>query len=306
MARCCGGGCECKVSAGTRISVTGIGSANDPFVIAADVTLLVQDTDVINMSRGGSGTGLDPWIISATFADTAQLGDIPDVNVVGVTNAQVLGWNSSLNKWTPRAPTTAASGSVQHDTSLSGDGSGGSPLQVVEATGGGLTTSAGGLGLDDTTKRTLVRKFASDAARVAASPTPTVNDLSNVTSRPGQVDYWTGSQWLPVKSQYSVDGAGQQLLALSGAYVDGASVTMMVRHFSGVTAADGTLTVLPNSLLTGRAGVLSVTVNVTGAQSYMPVMGTGSNYIYITARRLDNGAVLASQNISGQVTAYVY
>jgi hypothetical protein len=258
------------------------------------------------MSRGGSGTGLDPWIISATFADTAQLGDIPDVNVVGVTNAQVLGWNSSLNKWTPRAPTTAASGSVQHDTSLSGDGSGGSPLQVVEATGGGLTTSAGGLGLDDTTKRTLVRKFASDAARVAASPTPTVNDLSNVTSRPGQVDYWTGSQWLPVKSQYSVDGAGQQLLALSGAYVDGASVTMMVRHFSGVTAADGTLTVLPNSLLTGRAGVLSVTVNVTGAQSYMPVMGTGSNYIYITARRLDNGAVLASQNISGQVTAYVY
>jgi hypothetical protein len=245
-------------------------------------------------------------VLTAGFAATAQLGDIPDVNAVGVTNAQVLGWNSSLNKWTPRAPTTAASGSVQHDTSLSGDGSGGSPLQVVEATGGGLTTTAGGLGLDDTTKRTLVRKFATDAARTAASPTPTVNDVSAVTSRPGQVDYWTGSQWLPLKSQFSVDAQSQQLLSLSGSYVDGVAVTMVVRHFSGVTAPDGTLTVLSNTLLTGKAGVLSASVAVTGAQSYMPVMAAGSNYIYITARRLDNGAVLASQNISGQVTAYVY
>jgi hypothetical protein len=286
--------------------VTGIGSLDDPFVISANVAMQVFDSKVIDLTFGGLGTTASPWVLTAGFSSTAQLGDIPDVSAVGPTNGHVLGWNSALNKWTPRAPTTAASGSVQHDTSLSGDGSAGSPLQIVEATDGGLTTTPSGLGLDDTTKRSLVRKFASDAARAAASPNPSTNDLSSVSSRPGQIDYWTGSQWLPQKSQFSVNGSGQQLLSLSGAYADGAPVTMMVRNFSGVTAADGTLTVLANSLLTGRAGVLSVTVNVTGAQSYMPVMGTGANFIYITARRLDNGAVLASQNISGQVTAYVY
>lgn len=306
MARCCGGGCACKVSAGSRISVTGIGSLNDPFVISADTALTVLDSDVIDLTISGAGTEISPWVLSAGFAATAQLGDIPDVAVVGVTNAQVLGWNSSLSKWTPRAPTTASAGSVQHDTSMSGDGSAGSPLQIVEDPNGGLTTAATGLGLNDTTKRTLVRKFASDAARSAASPTPTVNDLSSVTSRPGQVDYWTGSQWEPVKSQFSVDGVGQQMLSLSGAYAAGAPVTMMVRNFSGITAADGTLTVLANSLLTGKAGVLSASVAATGAQPYAPMLAAGSNYIYITARRLDTGAVLASQNISGQVTAYVY
>lgn len=306
MARCCGGGCACKVVGGPRVLVTGIGSANDPFLIEADVELAVLDSDVIDLTIAGGGTTANPWVLSAGFAPTAQLGDLPDVNAVGVTNAQVLGWNSSLNRWTPRAPTTAASGSVQHDTSMTGDGSAGSPLQIVEDPNGYLATAASGLGLTDAGKRSLVRKFASDAARTAASPAPTVNDLSSVNSRPGQIDYWTGSQWLPQKSQFSVDAANAQLLNLSGTYVDGVPVTMMVRQFNGVTAADGTLTVLSNSLLAGRAGVLSASVTVTGAQSYMPVMAAGSNFIYITARRLDNGAVLASQNISGQITAYVY
>lgn len=306
MARCGGAGCSCKVSAGPRITVTGIGSASDPFVIEADVNLTVGDSDVIDLSIAGGGTALSPWVLTAGFASTAQLGDIPDVAAVGVTNGQVLGWNSSLNKWTPRAPTTAAAGSVQHDTSMSGDGSAGSPLQIVEDPNGGLTTAASGLGLTSGYKNQLVRQFATDAARNTASPAPVVNSLSSVASRPGQVDYWTGSQWERVKSQFDVDADGQQLLNLSGGYVEGLPVTMVVRNFSGLTASDGTLTVLANTLLTGKAGVLSASVSVTGAQSYMPIVAAGSNYIYITARRLDTGAVLASQNISGQVTAYVY
>lgn len=306
MARCCGGGCACKVSAGPRILVTGIGSANDPFVVEADVDLEVLDGDVIDLTITGGGTALNPWVLSAGFASSAQLGDIPDVEVVGVTNGQVLGWNSSLNRWTPRAPTTASAGAVQHDTSLTGDGSAGSPLQIVEDPSGGLITGAGGVGLTSSYKNQLVRQFATDANRDAASPAPVINSLSSVTARPGQVDYWTGSQWLPVKSQFSVDGAGQELLALSGAYANGTAVTMLVRNFSGVTAGDGTLTVISSTTLTGKAGVLSATIQPTGAQSYMPLVGAGTNSIYVVARRLDTGAVLGGQNISGQVTAYVY
>jgi hypothetical protein len=306
MARCCGGGCACKVSAGPRILVTGIGSANDPFVIGADVDLTVLDSDVIDLSITGGGTTLDPWVLTAGFASSAQLGDIPDVEVVGATNGQVLGWNSSLNKWTPRAPTTAAAGAVQHDVSLIGDGSAGSPLQVNEDSLGGLTTFPTGLGLSNGTRRQLVRIFDSDAERDASTLIPQVNNLSSVTSRPGRIDYWTGSQWLPVKSQIYIDAGQQELLSLSGGYTANTPVTMMVREFTGVTAADGTLTILSSTLLSGRAGVLSASVQVTGVQPYAPMVAAGANYIYITARRLDTGAVLGGQNISGQVTAYVY
>lgn len=306
MARCCGGGCSCKIVEGSNITVTGVGSAQDPFVIATDIDMDVVDNDVFNLSLGGDGSATSPWALQVAFASTAQLTDVPDVNAPTPTNGQVLGWDNATQRWTPRAPTTAPTGAVSHDTSLAGDGSVGTPLQVQEDPTRGLSTTAGGLGITDALRNSTIRKFADATARAATTPVPTLNTLSELDTRPGVIDYWTGSQWLPVKGQVAIDAVGQEMLALSGAYADGLPVTMMVREFSGITGADGTLTIIPNSLISTRAGVLSVAVTVTGAQPYHPTVNAGTDNIYITARRIDDGFVLAGQAVTGQVTAYVY
>jgi hypothetical protein len=307
MARCCGNSCSCKIEAGSRITITGIGSSGDPFVINSDTTLEVVDTSQFNLVLNGAGTTASPWSLQAFYASTATLRSIPDVSAASnPTNGHVLGWDTTLQKWTPRAPTTAASGSVQHDTSLSGDGSGGSPLQIVEATNGYLETVAGGVQITTAGKNQMVRKFANEAARTAASPAPTTNTLSALDTVPGVVDYWTGSQWLPVKGAVSVDAVDAQLLSLSGAYAANLPVTMLVRQFTGVTSPEGILTIIPNALISTRAGVLSVNVTVTGAQPYLPTVIPATTRIDLLARRIDDGAVLAGQSITGQVTAYVY
>jgi hypothetical protein len=306
MARCCGGGCSCRIEGGSNVVVSGIGSSGNPFVISTDVSLLALDTDVFDVSVTGAGTAASPWVVGVAYKVDAQLTDIPDVSAVAPTNAQVLGWDASIARWTPRNPTTAASGSVVHDTSLTGDGSAGSPLQVVEDPLGLLTTGASGVGLTSAGKNQLVRKFADATARAAASPAPTLNSLSMLDTVPGRTDYWTGSQWLPVEGAVSIDGDGEELLNLSGSYVEGMPTTMLVRKFSGTTGADGQFTIIPPATIASRAGVLAVTVTATGSQAYVPIVSTGTNYVFITARRVDDGAVLASQAISGQYVAYVY
>jgi hypothetical protein len=305
MPRCCGGGCSCKIQAGTRVSITGVGSSNDPFVIAADSALAVVDNSVFDLTLVGSGTTASPWSLQVGFASTARLRDIPDVNALAPTNSQVLGWDSATSKWTPRAPTTAASGSVQHDTSLAGDGSAGSPLQVNEAANGFIETSSG-LKITSAGINQMVRRFATSGDRTAASPAPAINTLSALDTAPGQVDYWTGSQWLPIKSTVAIDAAGAELLALSGSYANTMPVTMLTRNFTGTTSADGTLTLIPNSLISARAGVLSVTVVVTGVQPYTYSIVPNTTQIDMVARNVTGGAVLANTAISGQYTAYVY
>jgi hypothetical protein len=305
MARCCGGGCSCRIEAGNNTTVTGIGSSGDPFVVSTDVSLMGLDNDAFDLAVTGDGTAASPWVISVGWSATAGLDDIPDVQVTTVSNAQVLGWDASIARWTPRNPTTAASGSVDTDTTLEGDGSAGDPLGVVVASGGLLSTT-GGVGLSDSAKNQIVRKFADATARASASPAPTINSLSVLDTVPGQIDYWTGSQWLPTESAIEVDAAGEDLLALSGSYVDGMRLTMLVREFSGVTASDGSFTLIAAPTIAGRAGVLTASVTVTGAQAYVPVLAAGADYVYMVARRVDNGALLASQAISGQYVAYLY
>lgn len=305
MARCCGGGPSVKIVAGTGVTVEGVGTAGDPFIISFDSNLQVVDTTTINLTLVGDGSPEDPWSLSAALASTMKLADVPDVNAPSPTNGQVLGWDNATQRWTPRAPTTASSGAVLHDSSLTGDGSSGQPLQVVEEPNGFLQTTASGLGLTDAAKRRMVRRFSTSGARAAASPAPDVNSLSILDSNPGQVDYYNGLFWEPLRGMVSIDGNNNQLLALSGAYT-GQPLSMMVRNFSGTTDAAGSLTVLSNASISTRAGVLSAQVMPTGAQAYLPMLTPGTNDISIVARRIDNGAVLGGQVITGQITAYTY
>jgi hypothetical protein len=70
MAKCCDiSPCNCRVVAGTRTTVTGNGSAANPYTISADAgttALAVQDTPTVDLTLTGTGTAGDPYDVSAT------------------------------------------------------------------------------------------------------------------------------------------------------------------------------------------------------------------------------------------------
>jgi hypothetical protein len=307
MPRCCGGNsCACLIeSAGAQISVTGSGAASDPYIIHGGVDLAVVDTSVFNLTLTGSGTTSVPWALQVDFASTAKLDDLPDVQAPAPTNAQVLGWDASLQRWTPRSPTVAASGSVQHDTSLSGDGSGGSPLQVNEDASGYLATGAGGLGLSNLGKNRIVRHFADSTARSAASPAPDLNALSMLDSVAGRIDYWNGSAWIE-HGMFTPDYGSGQLLALSGAYSSAVKLRMVVRQVTATTDAGGVFDVLSTSDLSGRAGVLGCWFQPTESSVFSVILETATDRVRGHAYRLSDGSDHSAQNVSGVVLALVY
>lgn len=304
MPRCCQGAtCACAIEAGLNISIVGVGSANDPYVVSADAAIAVQDNSVFNLTITGGGTTVNPWVLSTNFAATAKLDDIPDVNATTPANAQVLGWDSATSKWTARAPTTAASGSVQHDTSLSGDGSGGSPLQVVEEPNGYLATGGAGLGLSVTGKNRLIQHYVNSTAR-ATGTAPDLNTLTMLDTAPGRVDYWNGVAWVERLEVRRDVGTGQ-FLDLSGPYTGG-SVRQMFRQISTTTDALGQFDLLSAADLTGYAGVLTVHFQPTGSPAYTCMVLNALSHVVGEAHTLSDGGAYVSQAITGVVTAWLY
>lgn len=307
MPTCCQGAtCACKVSAveGGHLIVTGSGQANDPFLLTADVDFTVTDNLTFDMSLDGTGTGGDPWTLSVNFAATARLADFPDVSDTTATTGQVLAWNGTV--WAPAAPTTAPAGAVIHGASLTGDGSGGNPLAVVPESARLLQIAAGGVGLSDTGMRSVVRHFTDATARNSATPTPVVNQLSTLDTAPGRLDYWDGTQWAQVLDKVTTV-TGTAFLQLSGPYNGVTPITRLVNGaFSSTTDGTGTFTLLSTATLAGRAGVLTVQYQETGATAYRAVLNATGGQVVGKAYALSNGSPLVGAPVTGIYTAYVY
>lgn len=114
MARCgCGGGlCACTVQGGTNVSVSGTGSAANPYVVSVDVPC----EDVRSCLSAGDGIDFD----QGTGVISAELSAQPGNNIA-------IGPDGGL--WVPTAGSTVATG-----CGLLGDGSGGSPVRVNTGT----------------------------------------------------------------------------------------------------------------------------------------------------------------------------
>ena len=104
---CSGSTCGCQVMAGTGIAVTGIGTAADPFVItntgaSLAQALSVQDTSTLDLVKTGSGTNLDPTIISGNVTlKMQQLIDVsnPGGNPVAGQAPQYVGVSGAYGHW---------------------------------------------------------------------------------------------------------------------------------------------------------------------------------------------------------------
>lgn len=304
---CCSGStCACKiVSDDPRITVDGSGQAGDPFVLNLESGFESGANSTFNTVLSGTGTEADPFSYETTYAATAKLDHIPDVNAPSPTNGQVLAWNSTTSEWVAQAPTTAATGAVVHDTSMVGDGSGAQPLSVAPSQIRLVGSYSTGIGLNDEGMGAVVQHFVDATARTTAIPLPRMNQLTMLDNAPGVIWFWDGSAWKLQPNQTGWDVAAE-FMPLSGAFTPGLPITMMVLQINTTTAGDGSYDVVPADQLLDRSGVISVQVQETGTPGWRTVIAAATNKIVGTAYRLADGTVMAGVPVQAIVTVIVY
>lgn len=308
MPGCCGGAsCSCKMvgSADGRLTVDGSGQPNDPFILNLEAIFAASHTADFDTTPTGTGSAADPWIVHTAYAPTAKLDGIPDVNAPGPTNGQVLAWNSATSKWVAAAPTVAPTGAVSHDTSLAGDGSPATPLGVSPITARLIGTFSTGIGLTDQGMTSVVQHFPDAASRTTGIPVPVLNSLTMLDTAPGVIQYWTGTAWQNLLNQTGWV-VSDEFLELSGSYVAGSPVTVLVLQLNTTTDSLGVFDVLTPTDLAGRSGVLTVSIDEVGAPAWKAMLDTATNKVVGTAYRLDDGTVLPGQPIRATVQAVVY
>lgn len=305
---CCGGSgtCACQIIGTGSITVSGSGLPTDPFVLDSETNFESSANKTFVTIIEGDGSAGDPYSPVVTFADTAQLDDLPDVLAPTPANGHVLSWDAAQAKWVPAPPTTAAAGSVVHDTSLDGDGSAGTPLAVLPSPNRLIGTFPNGIGLTDSGLAATTLKFVDEAVRTSVLPNPMLNQLTMLDTQPGVIEYWTGSAWSVLPNQTVWDVPAGAMLELSGAYTAGIPVTIMVLQISKTTDDQGHFDVLGTTELTGRSGVLTAVFTEQGATPWKAVLNASSNKIVGTAYRITDGSVMVGSPVIGSAQAILY
>lgn len=322
--KCCGAACSCKLSTPSptsgapygldAIKIIGTGSSQDPFVVSFKGITIDNSADQVELNLVYDDAA--GYTIGAVFDPASELSQIGNVSTTAPTNAQVLTWDSSTSKWKPAAAPTAAPGAITTDTSLTGDGSSGHPLEILQDPAGFTETRTAGNGLTKSGRWALVQKFATSLARNTATTTgpdasPPLNALSSLDTAPGLVDYWNGTAWTPLLLLIGGPAATSQFQSYSGNYVAGGAMKIFVKQFSIVVGTAGACTFATPGDLTGYAGVLSAWINPnTGIvfqsvlDAHTPITATTG----ITGKAYGaTGSVLASgTTIKGTVTAICY
>jgi len=307
MARCCGsaGTCACKVEAGRQVAVTGSGTAQDPFVFNATTALNTEDTTTFDLSLFGVGTLDQPWVLRVDYAATARLDDLPDVNAASPNPGDVVTWDDVAGEWVSGPAATATPGAVLSSNGLDGDGSGGDPLVAVGEDARYIRVTGSGIGLSDAGLNRILRPFADEAARAAASPAVTEGAITVLQDDPSILWYFDGTEHVPVTGGIGMDVRPGQLLALSGPYAGGVT-TRYIAQVNAVTDGTGAFVVIPSGDLADYSGVLSVYVQPTDTFGWHCSVQPGAGIISGVARRLDTGALYTGVTVTAVVEAVLY
>lgn len=306
---CCGssgGGCSCQIIGQGVLEVSGSGSPSDPFILTVDVDFTSSQNKTFTVLVNGDGSTATPYTPVVTFSSTAQLDDLPDVQAPNPTNGQVLGWSTAQNAWVPQAATTAPAGAVLHDTSMTGDGSAGAPLALLEHPTRLVGTFPQGVGLTDAGMAATVQHFVDEAARAAAVTAPWLNQMTTLDTDPGVLYYWTGSAWSLLPNQTGWEVPSGAMLELSGAYSDGLPVTVMAVQVNATTDAFGNFDVFGTTELAGRSGVVTAQFTEEGAFPWKAMLNVVSNKIVATAYRISDGSLMAGTPVAGTAQAILY
>lgn len=213
MARCgCAGStCSCLVTGGDHVTVTGIGTEADPYIVAVTLTATAEgmvevgDTSTLNLTITGSGTLAEPYVITGavTIALTALSDvDAPEAPAAGDVPIWV---TTGGGHWEFGPPPTTPPGAVTATVGLAGDGSGGDPLRVNTSGTWGSGVLAG-IGSDKTIGAPV---YVDDGDLVRTRPYALVQCTSgtrptNIPERlifetdTGRVYWGDGTSWNPL------------------------------------------------------------------------------------------------------------
>lgn len=98
---CAGTTCGCNFIGQGGITITGTGTAQDPYrvalgAISAAGLLTVDDTTSVDLTLLGTGTGLDPYVLSADVKVGAEVTSVPTNG-----NTTVIGTNENIHIFNP-------------------------------------------------------------------------------------------------------------------------------------------------------------------------------------------------------------
>lgn len=140
---CCGDGNSTIILGGQGIVVEGTGQPGSPYIVGLEsgqVSIVVADTDTVDMQIVGDGTPDAPFIISANA--TVSMSDLSDVDG---SDTPVVGDVPVYDgtKWTFAPPPTTPPGAVNVGAGLTGDGALPTPIKIDVADT--VTTATSGL-----------------------------------------------------------------------------------------------------------------------------------------------------------------
>lgn len=143
MARCgCASGtCSCLVTAGDGVTVSGVGSQSNPYVITGPF-FQAGNTATADVVLTGDGSPANPYRLIVNVHLT--LDQLTDVSAPAPTAGHVLTYVAGTG-WTNAIPQSGTPGAVLHDNTLKGDGTAAAILGVLLDPTGGITAGPSGL-----------------------------------------------------------------------------------------------------------------------------------------------------------------
>lgn len=180
---CSGSTCQCLVIAGPGTTVTGSGTATNPYVVSSTATLegalTVVDSNTVDLSAVGSGTTQDPYVLSADAIVSVE--DLTDVDVTGIQPGWVLAWNGT--EWVAGEPPVAPAGAANTSGGILGIGSVDDPVRAAVSGVWGQGNLAG-FGTDSTRGQEI---YVDSNGQLRARPIDTANlhvSWANVDGKP--------------------------------------------------------------------------------------------------------------------------
>ncbi len=239
---CSGGSCQCLVTAGTGVAVTGAGTATNPYIITSTATLegafTVVDTPTVDLAAVGSGTTEDPYVLTADA--TVAVEDLTDVDVTGLTTGYVLAWDGE--NWKAQAPPVAPAGATNTSGGILGIGSVEDPVRAA-VSGVWGQGSLVGLGSDSTRGQAI---YVDSNGQLRAAPLDNVHVAwANVDGKPSTFpSTWASVSGKPTSfaSSWTAVAGRPRIRAGSVAVNCRAGQTVSVR----INFPSGWFTVTPN------------------------------------------------------------